>query len=282
RLVLPALAGDFRVLAPDLVGFGHSERPPAIEYGLTTWADQIVGLLDTLGVERAHIVGNSFGGAIALRLLREGWNVSAGLRAGGDAPDWLERAGAHRDRVHLADYDAADPGAARPWVAAARERFGAVDTIIANAGVMIPRSVIEAEDADLQTMFDINVQAPRRLAQAAWSDLCAHGAGRVIILSSISGKRVKSAYAASYAVTKFGATALAHALRREGFEHGVRATAVCPGFVATDMGRTFSDYPPEKMTDPEDLARIIALLVSLPNEASVAEFVVNCQMEESF
>ena len=68
RLVLPALAENFRVVAPDMVGFGFSERPANIEYGVQTWADQVVGLMDTLGLPKAHLVGNSFGGAIALRI----------------------------------------------------------------------------------------------------------------------------------------------------------------------------------------------------------------------
>jgi pimeloyl-ACP methyl ester carboxylesterase len=68
RLVLPALAENFRVLAPDMVGFGFSERPTNIKYGVQTWADQVVGLMDTLELPTAHLVGNSFGGAIALRI----------------------------------------------------------------------------------------------------------------------------------------------------------------------------------------------------------------------
>ncbi len=68
RLVLPALAENFRVVAPDMVGFGFSERPANIQYGVQTWADQVVGLMDTLELPRAHLVGNSFGGAIALRI----------------------------------------------------------------------------------------------------------------------------------------------------------------------------------------------------------------------
>jgi pimeloyl-ACP methyl ester carboxylesterase len=68
RGVLPELSKDFHVIAPDMVGFGYSERPGDVEYGLDTWADQTLGVMDALGIERAHVVGNSFGGAIALRL----------------------------------------------------------------------------------------------------------------------------------------------------------------------------------------------------------------------
>ena len=68
RLVLPALAPRFRVIAPDMAGFGFSERPEKADYGVDLWSEQVAGLLDALGIERASVVGNSFGGAIALRL----------------------------------------------------------------------------------------------------------------------------------------------------------------------------------------------------------------------
>jgi pimeloyl-ACP methyl ester carboxylesterase len=68
RLTIPVLATQLRCIAPDLVGFGHTERPSGVHYDMGTWADQLLGLLDALGLEKASIVGNSFGGAIALRL----------------------------------------------------------------------------------------------------------------------------------------------------------------------------------------------------------------------
>jgi pimeloyl-ACP methyl ester carboxylesterase len=68
RLVIPALAEDFHVIAPDMVGFGYSDRPKGVNYSLDTWADQTLGLMDTLGIEKAHLIGNSFGGSIALRI----------------------------------------------------------------------------------------------------------------------------------------------------------------------------------------------------------------------
>jgi 2-hydroxymuconate-semialdehyde hydrolase len=68
RLVMPACARSFRVVAPDLVGFGHTERPAGVCYDLDTWVAQVLALLDGLGIERAHLVGNSFGGALALAL----------------------------------------------------------------------------------------------------------------------------------------------------------------------------------------------------------------------
>lgn len=66
RLTLPALAERFHVYAPDMAGFGFSAKPGG--YSMDLWVDQLVGLLDALGIERASLVGNSFGGGLALQV----------------------------------------------------------------------------------------------------------------------------------------------------------------------------------------------------------------------
>ena len=68
RQAIPALAGSRRVIAPDMVGFGYTDRPAGIEYSMDTWVRQGLDLLDALGLERVHLVGNSFGGALAMAL----------------------------------------------------------------------------------------------------------------------------------------------------------------------------------------------------------------------
>jgi len=68
RLVMPALAESRRVIAPDMAGFGYTERRPGDEYSMDNWVSHAVGVLDALGIERTDLVGNSFGGAIALAL----------------------------------------------------------------------------------------------------------------------------------------------------------------------------------------------------------------------
>ncbi len=68
RLAMPELAKARRVIAPDMVGFGFSDRPAGIEYSLDVWVAQAIGLLDALGIEQADLVGNSFGGALALAM----------------------------------------------------------------------------------------------------------------------------------------------------------------------------------------------------------------------
>lgn len=68
RLVMPALADARRVIAPDMAGFGYTERQPGEVYTMDGWVAHAIGVLDALGIERTDLVGNSFGGAIALAL----------------------------------------------------------------------------------------------------------------------------------------------------------------------------------------------------------------------
>lgn len=68
RPVMPALAESRRVVAPDMAGFGHTERLPGDVYDLDLWVAHAIGVLDALGIGRTDLVGNSFGGAIALAL----------------------------------------------------------------------------------------------------------------------------------------------------------------------------------------------------------------------
>jgi len=72
RLVMPELARQARVIAPDMVGFGFTDRldltQPGQRYDMDTWVRQAVGVLDALGIEKTDLVGNSFGGALALAL----------------------------------------------------------------------------------------------------------------------------------------------------------------------------------------------------------------------
>jgi 2-hydroxymuconate-semialdehyde hydrolase len=66
RLTMPALAEQFTVYAPDMVGFGFTERPDGVRYDLPTWRAHLLGFLDALGLERVSLVGNSFGGGLVL------------------------------------------------------------------------------------------------------------------------------------------------------------------------------------------------------------------------
>jgi len=71
RLVIPELAKERRVVAPDMLGFGYSERPEDQVYNRERWVAHAIGVMDKLGLEQVDLVGNSFGGGLALSLAIE-------------------------------------------------------------------------------------------------------------------------------------------------------------------------------------------------------------------
>lgn len=215
------------------------------------------------------------GAAIAAHLAELGWQLSLSARQ----PDRLPpRPGGQA--VFACRHDAEDPASEAAWVEATVRRFGRIDAVVASAGMLIRKTVIEADDAELDLLFQVNVRSPLRLVRAAWPWLVRSGQGRVVTLVSLSGKRVKTARAGVYSASKFAALAVTHAIRHAGWDQGVRATAICPGFVATDMAAAASDRAPADMTQPEDVARLVGVVLSLPNTASVAEIPINSVLEE--
>ena len=68
RLAMPVIAKQARVIAPDMVGFGYTDRPAGITYNMDTWVQQALDLLDALDLPQVDLIGNSFGGALALAL----------------------------------------------------------------------------------------------------------------------------------------------------------------------------------------------------------------------
>jgi NAD(P)-dependent dehydrogenase (short-subunit alcohol dehydrogenase family) len=217
------------------------------------------------------------GAACGKAFMEAGWNVSLGMRTP-VLPEWADK-----DRVHVHAYDAVYPMSPQIWAAAARGKFGRIDAVVANAGIMVRKTAVEATDEEFSAMMDVNVNGPRRLVKACWDGLVESGSGRVVIVASLSGKRVKSAASGAYSVSKFAALGLSHAIRHAGFDKGIRATAICPGFVATDMGLPLAGATPtETLTQPEDIASSILHVVTLPNRASVSEFWVNCLLDDSY
>ena len=100
RGVIPALADGFRVIAPDMAGFGYTERDPVLHLDIKLWVKHLIALLDALGIAKANLVGNSVGGSLSLaaaarfsgrfdRLVLMGtpcdkFMMTPGLRAGWD------------------------------------------------------------------------------------------------------------------------------------------------------------------------------------------------------
>lgn len=209
------------------------------------------------------------GRAVADRLLTAGYKVSGGMRKPNQSS-----AG---DAMMVHRYDAEEVGSAEDWVAATVARFGRIDAIVNAAGIN-PKVCVKDENEDLlDDMWRVNVKGPLRVIRAALPYLEKSGTGRVVNLGSLSGKRVASNV--GYAMTKFAVVALTHGVRREGRDAGVRATVVCPGYVATDMTINDHEIGRHEMTQPEDLAELVETILRLPNNASVSELLVHCQYE---
>jgi NAD(P)-dependent dehydrogenase (short-subunit alcohol dehydrogenase family) len=220
--------------------------------------------------------GRGVGAAITRKLLEEGWTISLGLRDLSQA----EAFGAPDERLAAFRFDADDPSTAATWVAGTVEHFGRLDALINNAGILRLVDFAQGTEEDLDAMWAVNVKAPFRLIRAALPHLRKTGTGRVINIASTDAKRYRAGVSIGYTMTKHALLALNQAVRFAGWEDGVRATAVCPGATDTDLIANLPGVTPkaERLT-PETVAAIVAFLLTLPNQASVPEFIANTRLE---
>jgi len=209
------------------------------------------------------------GRAVVDHLVASGFRVSAGLRDPGRLRE--------SERLITHHYDADDAESPLSWVKATITRWGGVDAIVNAAGINPRVRVSDDGEDELDEMWRINVKGPLRLIRTALPHLAVCGHGRVINLGSLAGKRVGSNV--GYAMTKFAVVALTHGIRREGRAAGIRATVICPGYVATDMTLNDDEIPRHEMSQPGDIARLVETALMLPNNASVSELLVHCQFE---
>lgn len=216
--------------------------------------------------------------AIAKTLHAKGYAISAGARDVAALQGALSSLSG--DRVICNHYDAADRGSHADWLATTLDRFGRLDALVNNAGTSNTFSIEEGDEADLDMLWSINVKGPLFLTRICMPHLRASGTGRVINVASLSGKRVRNENIA-YSMTKHALLALTHGTRRIGWADGVRATALCPGFVATDLTADVTKVDRAEMIDAADLAELAATAIALPNTAAMAEMLVNCRLEDS-
>jgi NAD(P)-dependent dehydrogenase (short-subunit alcohol dehydrogenase family) len=215
--------------------------------------------------------------AVAEALYSKGCRLSLGVRNAASLSGFL--AERDPDRLHIARYEAESWVTHAAWVAAAASRFGRIDGLINNAGISLSMTLRDADEAALDRIWAVNCKAPLNMIRHALPHLEASGAGRIVNVASLSGKRVRNDNVA-YNMSKFAVVALTHGVRRIGWDKGVRATALCPSFVRTDMTAGSAKIAAADMTDPKDLAELVATIISLPNTASVAELLVNCRLED--
>jgi NAD(P)-dependent dehydrogenase (short-subunit alcohol dehydrogenase family) len=235
------------------------------------------------GERVAMISGASrgIGAAIARRLLADGFRVSLGVRR----PDETRAkfAGAGGQRLLVSRFDAFDAATAERWVAETLEGFGRIDALVNNAGMTKPLSFEAGGEDALDDLWAVNVKAPFRLIRLTLPHLAKSGAGRIVNVASTDAKRYRDeSVSIAYAATKHAVLALTHAAKFAGWRYGVRVTALCPGAVDTDFTAGIPGVTPAAdRIAPTTLAEIVSLLLRLPNNASVAELVVNARLEST-
>ncbi|MBW4708396.1 SDR family NAD(P)-dependent oxidoreductase [Roseobacter sp. YSTF-M11] len=228
------------------------------------------------GIAMVSGAGRGLGAAIADRLLTDGWSLSLGLRDTTQAA----RFDVDADRLLVSPFDATDPASADAWVQATASRFGRIDALVNNAGILRMVDFEQGSEDDLDALWAINVKAPFRLIRAALPHLKASGTGRVVNIASTDAKRFRAGTSIGYSMTKHALLAMTQAVRQAGWDDGVRATALCPGAIDTDLIADLPGVTPkaDRLT-PETVARMVAFILALPNQASVPEFIANTRLE---
>ena len=212
---------------------------------------------------------SGIGRAVAARLEQDGMNVLAvDLEPDPDGPGM----------PHQADLTTVDANAGA--VAAALERFGALDVVVPNAGVQHVAPVEEFPIERWQTLIALMLTSPFLLARAAWPALRKSGSGRFIAIASVHGL-VASPFKSAYVSAKHGLLGLVKTLALEGAGIGITATAVCPGYVRTplvegqirDQARAhglpqervleeviLAPHAVKKLIEPAEVAEVVAFL----------------------
>ncbi len=219
------------------------------------------------------------GRAIASSLHAKGYSLSLGARN----MDKLDNVIANYDktRVMTHAYEATDAANNKAWVEATAERFGGIDALVNSAGMGGSVNLEDDDESVFDALWAVNAKGPMRMIRLSLPHLRASGSGRIVNVSSLSGKRVIND-GTGYAMSKFALMAISHAARRAGWEDGVRTTAVCPGWVNTEMAASAEGISRDTMIQPEDLAELVNTAIALPNNAAMAEMLVNCSLGDMF
>ncbi len=207
---------------------------------------------------RAFVTGASrgVGAAVAHALQGAGARVALASRSGDD----LGLAGA----LGIA-CDVADRGQVFAAVGQAVAEFGGLDCVVANAGVGMYGPFLDLDPDHLEAMIDVNLKGTLYTAAATLRHLIAAGAGDFVSVASVAGLRAYPGEAV-YNASKFGQLGFTRALDHELREHGVRATNVCPGGIATDfaMGTGRAEGSTDGMMTPEDVAGTVVYCITRP------------------
>jgi NAD(P)-dependent dehydrogenase (short-subunit alcohol dehydrogenase family) len=216
----------------------------------------------------ALVTGGSsgIGLAIARMLQDEGFDLTLVSRR----PERVEAAAAELGVTAVAA-NMADAEDCERIVADHRERFGRLDVLVNSAGVGIGGTVEELPAKSLDLQLGVNLRGLFLVTQAA-IPLLRESRGWIVNLASIAGT-VPTPGLATYGATKAAVIALTRSLNEELDADGVRAIALCPGFVDTPMAQ-WSGIEPAEMIRPEDCAEVVRMCLRLSPRARIPQVVI--------
>jgi len=219
-------------------------------------------------VKSALVTGGSsgIGLAIARALRGEGYNLTLAARK----VERLEAAGVELEAATM-PVDVRDEDACRALVEAHVGRFGGLDVLVNSAGVGIAGTIGDLTTKAWNLQQDVNLRGTFLMTREALPHLRA-ARGYVLNLASIAGT-VATPGLAGYGASKAAVIAFTRSLIREEADNGVRATALCPGFVDTPMA-AWTGLAGEEMIQPEDCAELALALLRLSPAARVPVVVV--------
>ena len=155
-----------------------------------------------------------------------------------------------------------------------RSTYGRVDILVNNAGISGPSGVLhELDPGDWEAIFNTNLRGVYYVSRVIIPLMIKTGAGHIINISSLAGKNPLPRGAA-YAASKWGLNGLSYSMAEELRGHNIRVSVVCPGSVNTDFGQRRSGRDAEKMLKPEDVAHVVATLVTQAPQSFISEVLI--------
>ena len=215
--------------------------------------------------------GTGIGAATARLFAREGAKVVVT----GRRPEPLEAVAAETGG-HAIPGDAADPDHAEAVVALATGAFGGLDIVVANAGLGFGGAAADVDDERWQRTLDVNLTGAFRLARAAIPSLLERRGGSIVMVSSVAGL-VSGPGSAAYVTSKAGMNGLARSIAVDYGPSGIRANAVCPGWVVTPMGDgSMDELSSERGITRDEAYRLVTDHVPLRRPATAEEIAACC------